>query len=44
MEALLTLLPAERMGGDAPSNPPAPRSSAAEAIRSRIEQGLREQK
>src|SRR5947199_9716756 len=27
-----------------PSNPPAPRSSAAEAIRSRIEQGLREQK
>jgi uncharacterized membrane protein YqiK len=44
MEALLTLLLAERMGGDAPSNPPAPRSSAAEAIRSRIEQGLREQK
>jgi len=44
MEALLTLLLADRMGADAAPNPPTPRSAAAEAVRSRIEQGLREQK
>jgi len=44
MEALLTLLLADRMAADAPANPPAPRSAAAEAVRTRIEQGLREQK
>lgn len=44
MEALLTLLLADRMAADAPSTPPAPRSAAAAAVRSRIEQGLREQK
>jgi len=44
IEALLTLLLADRMGADATPNPPAPRSTAAEAVRSRIEQGLKEQK
>jgi len=44
MEALLTLLLADRMAADAAPNPPAPRSAAAEAVRTRIEQGLREQK
>ena len=44
MEALLTLLLAGRMAADAAPNPPAPRSAAAEAVRTRIEQGLREQK
>lgn len=44
MEALLTLLLADRMAADAPATPPAPRSAAAAAVRSRIEQGLREQK
>jgi hypothetical protein len=37
METLLTLLLADRMG-------PTPRSAAAETVRGRIEQGLREQK
>src|SRR6266508_2898174 len=44
IEALLTLLLADRMGADATPNPSAPRSTAAEAVRSRIEQGLKEQK
>ena len=44
MEALLTLLLADRMAADTAPNPSAPRSAAAEAVRSRIEQGLREQK
>ena len=44
MEALLTLLLADRMGADVAPNPPAPRSPAVEAVRSRIEQGLRDQK
>src|SRR5499427_4642099 len=44
MEALLTLLLADRMAADAAPNPPAPRSPAVEAVRTRIEQGLREQK
>ncbi len=44
MEALLTLLLADRMAADAAPNPPGPRSAAAEAVRTRIEQGLREQK
>ena len=44
MEALLTLLLADRMGADATPNPATPRSAAAEAVRSRIEQGLKEQR
>lgn len=44
MEALLTLLLADKMGAETASAPPAPRSAAAEAVRGRIEQGLREQK
>ena len=44
MEALLTLLLADRMGADATPNPATPRSPAAEAVRSRIEQGLKEQR
>src|SRR5436190_5955812 len=44
MEALLTWLLADRMGADTMPNPATPRSPAAEAVRSRIEQGLREQK
>jgi len=44
MEALLTLLLADKMGADATPNPPTPRSPAAEAVRARLEQGLKEQK
>src|SRR5262244_3939753 len=44
MEALLTLLLADRMGADAAPAPVTPRSAAAEAVRSRIEQGLKDQK
>jgi uncharacterized membrane protein YqiK len=44
MEALLTLLLADKMGADAAPNPPAPRSPAAEAVRARLEQGLKDQK
>ncbi len=44
MEALLTLLLADKMGAETTPNPPTPRSAAAEAVRSRIEQGLKEQK
>ncbi len=44
MEALLTLLLADRMGAETTAGPAAPRSAAAEAVRARIEQGLKEQK
>src|SRR5262249_36545507 len=44
MEARLTLLLADKMGADATSTPPAPRSSAAGAVRARLEQGLKDQK
>jgi len=44
MEALLTLLLADKMGAETTPNPPTSRSAAAEAVRSRIEQGLKEQK
>jgi uncharacterized membrane protein YqiK len=44
MEALLTLLLADKMGAEATPNPPAPRSPAAEAVRARLEQGLKDQK
>jgi uncharacterized membrane protein YqiK len=44
MEALLTLLLADRMGADAAPAPATPRSTAVEAVRSRIEQGLKDQK
>jgi uncharacterized membrane protein YqiK len=44
MEALLTLLLADRMGADAAPAPATPRSAAVEAVRSRIEQGLKDQK
>ena len=44
MEALLTLLLAARMGAETTPNPATPRSAAAEAVRSRIEQGPKEQK
>jgi uncharacterized membrane protein YqiK len=43
MEALLTLLLADKIGGESAANP-SPRSAAAEAVRSRIEQQLREPK
>jgi uncharacterized membrane protein YqiK len=43
MEALLTLLLADKMGAETAPNP-SPRSAAAEAVRSRIEQQLREPK
>jgi uncharacterized membrane protein YqiK len=42
MEALLTLLLAERVGADVTPHPATPRSPAAEAVRSRLEQGLKE--
>jgi uncharacterized membrane protein YqiK len=43
MEALLTLLLADKMGAETAANP-SPRSAAAEAVRSRLEQQLREPK
>ena len=42
MEALLTLLLADRVGADVTPQPATPRSPAAEAVRSRLEQGLKE--
>jgi len=44
MEALLTLLLADRMGADTTPNPATPRSAAAETVRSRIGQGLKDQR
>jgi len=43
LEALLTLLLADKMGAETAANP-SPRSAAAEAVRSRLEQQLREPK
>jgi hypothetical protein len=42
MEAQLTLLLADRVGADVTPHPATPRSPAAEAVRSRLEQGLKE--